>query len=388
MSDLPAKTEKISDAAQWRVLVRSMFERPARIERLSLAPYRRVLVVADVHGNLPYLRGLLELADFREGELVIFDGDFLEKGAQSLETLRFVMALCAEGRAKAVCGNCDGWADIFSMGPGHERRTLDYLAWQRRGLVWDMCREAGLDPLAGDFAPVKAALAAAYPAEWAFLASLPHAIETEDFIFAHSGVHADKPLENHTAGELIKYDDFLNHDERFSKWVVVGHWPVMLYHENIVDANPIVERERRIVSIDGGCVLKDDGQLNALVLPRTEDGEFSFFAYDPFPTARVKRDQRGGERSYYIRWGDSEVRVLRRGEEFSLCRHLRTGYEMEILTKYLFRDEEITGCNDCTDYVLPLRAGDTVSVVERSSRGYFVKHDGVSGWYYGELEEN
>ena len=73
-----------------------MFDRPAKIEKLSLAPYARVLVVADVHGNLPYLRGVLSLAGFGKDDLVIFDGDFLEKGEQSLETLRFVMRLCAE----------------------------------------------------------------------------------------------------------------------------------------------------------------------------------------------------------------------------------------------------------------------------------------------------
>ena len=365
-----------------------MFNSPAKIEYLSLAHRPRVLVAADVHGNLPYLRGVLELAGFGKDDLVIFDGDFLEKGEQSLDTLRFVMALCAEGRAKAVCGNCDGWAGVFSMNPDGERHTLRYLSWQKHGLIWDMCREQGLDPLAGDFAAVKAALREAYAGEWAFLEALPHAIESERFLFAHAGVHADRPLAAHTAGELIKYDDFLATAGRFDKWLIVGHWPVMLYHENVVDANPVIDRERHIVSIDGGCVLKDDGQLNALVLPRTEDEDFSWFAYDPFPTARVKSDQVGGERSYYIRWGDSRVRVLRRGGEFSLCRHLRTGYEMEILTKYLFTEEEETGCNDCTDYVLPLRAGDEVKIVERTSRGFFVKHKGVSGWYFGELEED
>ncbi|MBR0040529.1 MAG: metallophosphoesterase [Oscillospiraceae bacterium] len=365
-----------------------MFEGPARIEYLPLAPERRVLVIADVHGNLPYLRGVLELAGFGDGDLVIFDGDFLEKGPQSLETLRFIMRLCAEGRARAVCGNCDGWSDIFSLTPEQERHALDYLAWRRCGLVWDMCRELGLDPLAGDFSACKAALREAYAPEWAFLAALPHAIETENYLFSHSGVLAGKPLAEHTAAELIKFDDFLSRAGHFSKWLIVGHWPVMLYHESIVDANPIIDRERHIVSIDGGCVLKDDGQLNALVLPRGEGEDFSFFAYDPFPTARVKSDQPGGGRSYYIRWGDSRVRVLRRGEEFSLCRHLRTGYEMEILTKYLFTDEEITGCNDSTDYVLPLKAGDEVRIVERTSRGYLVKHNGVSGWYFGELEED
>ena len=41
--------------------------------------------------------------------------------------------------------------------------------------------------------------------------------------------------------------------------------------------------------------------------------------------------------------------------------------------------------NAIPDYVLPLREGDKVRVVEECSRGYFVKHMGVSGWYYGRL---
>ena len=83
-----------------------MPEKKPRIERLSPAPGQRILVVSDVHGNLPYLRGVLEMARFGGDDLVIFDGDFLEKGEQSLDTLRYIMALCAEGRAAAVCGNC------------------------------------------------------------------------------------------------------------------------------------------------------------------------------------------------------------------------------------------------------------------------------------------
>ena len=228
----------------------------------------------------------------------------------------------------------------------------------------------------------------AFAAEWDFLARIPHAIETEHYIFAHAGAHAGKPLEEHRVQELVKYDNFLRSDESFDKWIVVGHWPVVLYGESVVNANPIVDRQRKIISIDGGCVLKDDGQLNVLVIPKEGSEDFSFVSYDPFPTARVTEDQQSGGRSYYIRWGDSRVRVLRRGEEFSLCRHERTGYEMEILTKYLFTDGEVTDCNDCTDYVLPLRRGDTVSIVERTSRGYFVKHNGVSGWYFGALEED
>ena len=249
-----------------------------------------------------------------------------------------------------------------------------------------MCRELGIDPDAlDDFTPVKPRLLAAFSDEWAFLRALPHALETERFLFAHAGMTPGKPLREHTPEELNRIDRFLGRDMHFEQWLIVGHYPVVLYGEDVVCANPIIDREKHVISIDGGCVLKDDGQLNALIIPERDSEDFSFAAYDPFPERTVLEDQAGGGRSYYIRWGDSRVRVLERGGEFSRCRHVRTGYEMDILTKYLFTGEEITDCNDCTDYVLPLRAGDRVRVVEETGRGFFVKHRGVSGWYFGKL---
>lgn len=364
-----------------------MFDYRARIQRLHIPAGRRILAVSDIHANLPYFKGLLEKTGFCAGDELIINGDFLEKGRESLETLRFIMELSRSGNVHTLCGNCDDWFDIFGMDAVGDGYVLDYIRQRRNGLLWDMLREMGVDPFEiPSLGDVKPAMRAAFPDEWAFLSSLPHAIETENFIFAHAGVDPAKPLEEHTAEELFRCDAFMRTGRKFDKWVIVGHWPVMLYGENTVSAAPVIDRDARIVSIDGGCVLKDDGQLNALVIPDSSSEDFDYTAYDPFPKAKVLRDQEEGERSYYIRWGDSTVEVLERGEEFSRCRHVRTGYEMDILSKYLFTGETVTGCNDCTDYVLPLRAGDEVSVVETTSRGYFVKHNSVSGWYFGRLE--
>ena len=58
---------------------------------------------------------------------------------------------------------------------------------------------------------------------------------------------------------------------------------------------------------------------------------------------------------------------------------------MEILTKYLFTDGEFTDCNDCTDYVLPLKKGDRGDAVEDlqealNDQGYDCgKADGIFG---------
>ena len=351
-------------------------------------PGRRILVVSDIHGYVPYFEGVLRRAGFSHRDELVIDGDFLEKGKESLRLLRILMELCRRGNTHVLLGNCDDWYDLFrpDWRPEDDEKVLQYILWRKSGLLWDMCNAAGLDPFEmGDFTAAKAQLLRAFPAEWAFLRDLPHAIETERFVFVHAGMRPDLPLAGHRVEELTKVDHFLTLDRHFSKWVVVGHWPVMLYGTDKVCANPIVDREKRIVSIDGGCVLKDDGQLNCLVIPHRDSEEFGFTAYDPFPERTVLDDQKEGERSYYIRWGDSTVEVLKRGEEFCRCRHRRTGYEMDILTKYLFTDNAVTDCNDCTDYVLPLKEGDLVRVVEECSRGYFVKHKGVSGWYYGRL---
>ena len=362
-----------------------MYDYPARVERLEIPAGRRILVISDIHGNLPYFRGVLERAAFSDADELIIDGDFLEKGEDSLGTLRFLMELCRRGNTHALLGNCDGWSDIFLSDEGDEQ-ILRYVLWRKRGLLWDMLNAAGLDPFeAEDFSACKQALRRAFPEEWAFLERLPHAIETGHYVFVHAAMRPDKPLRAHTADELTRCDAFLRQDLRFDKWVIVGHYPVVLYGEDHVCANPVIDRGKRIVSIDGGCVLKDDGQLNALIIPFEGSEDFSFVAYDPFPVMTVQTAQAPSSRSWYIRWGDNRVQVLRRGEEFSLCRHVRTGYEMEILTKYLYSDGEFTDCNDCTDNVLALSPGDEVSVVERCSRGYFVKHKGRSGWYFGEL---
>ncbi|MBR4549451.1 MAG: metallophosphoesterase family protein [Oscillospiraceae bacterium] len=85
----------------------------ARIESLALPPGRRILVMSDIHGNLPYFEGLLEQVSFCAEDVLILDGDLLEKGAQSLALLRRAMALSRTGNVHTVCGNCDGWARIF-----------------------------------------------------------------------------------------------------------------------------------------------------------------------------------------------------------------------------------------------------------------------------------
>ncbi len=361
------------------------------ISRRALPKDRRILVVSDIHGAVDYLRGLLEAVRFSEDDLLILDGDLLEKGPRSLDTLRFVLELSRTRAVWPVMGNCDGLERLFlENAPLRHFDAREFIVrgrptWQT-GLLRQMADEMGypvsMDMDMDDF---RGAVCARYAEEFDYLARMPHVLETPHYTFVHGGLPEGEP-KDWDAFDVMKNDYFAAQGRRFDKWVIVGHTPCVLYREDITCANPIVDRAGHIVSIDGGCVLKDDGQLNALIIPFDGSEDFSFVSWDPFPVRRVKTAQKGSETSYYIRWGDNRVQVLSRGAEFSRVRHVRTGYEMDVLTRFLYGDGEFVKCNDATDYVLPLNAGDEVRVVAETSRGYMIKKNGVSGWYFGELE--
>ena len=370
---------------------RAPVNRRARIKKLNIEPGRRILVISDIHANIPYFEGVLKLAEFSDQDVLIIDGDFLEKGKDSLKMLRLLMEMSVKENVHLVCGNCDDWADMYQ--PDFRDEICDYiimyLKYKKHSLIWDLCVEQGYDPMElKDFRPLRKLFREVYPEIWAFLASIPHAIDAGNFVFAHAGMTPGKPLEEHSPTELDRVDELLKTERSFDRWLIVGHWPVMQYCEEIENANPIIDRERKIISIDGGCSLKDDGQLNCLIIPDIRSEDFSFVSYDDFPTATALDEQKERDHSYYMRWGDSDVRVLERGPEFSRCRHMRTGYEMDILTKNLFTEEEITACKDSTDYILPVQPGDVLRIVERTSRGILAKRNGVSGWYFGRLRES
>lgn len=245
----------------------------AVIHKLELPAAGRIIAISDVHGNLPYLRGLLDKLDLRGEDTLVFCGDMVEKGGQSLETLRYIMRLAKERRVLAVQGNCDCWQDeIYRATPRSDIYTKKYLlansAGWGPGLLAQMSAEIGFEVREDtDMAEFRRRIGEAFAPELDFLDSLPHVIDAGRYVFVHGGLPEGEP-ESWDGWSCMKNDNFLGQGRSFDRWVIVGHWPVMLYGADTVCANPIIERERRIISIDGGCVLKDDGQLNALIIPR------------------------------------------------------------------------------------------------------------------------
>ena len=362
----------------------------AVVEPIKISSIRRTLLVSDIHGNLPLLKGVLDKARFGPEDDLYILGDILERSEKSLDTLRYVMELSRTHSVHTLLGNNDNIILAFTDGRDNISDSF-FEYWFRlqgeKSTLVKMVHLLGLevaDP--ADYPAVRAAIREAFAPELDFLRSLPHIFLSDEYLLVHGGVPREERLEELDAYGCMKNDNFLGQGYSFRRWAVVGHTPVTLYREDIPSAKPLLDRERHIASIDGGCTLKADGQLNALILPRKPGEDFSYVACDGFPVMTALEDQEPSKDPVNIRWGRSRLEVLEEGPEFCRCRHLETGRELDILTQYLHRDEKGVSCEDSTDYRLPVRAGDRLSVVRRTSRGNLCKKDGATGWYFGRLQ--
>lgn len=369
-----------------------MSGRRAAVIRPHIEPGRRVIAVSDIHGNLPFLKGVLNKVCFSPEDVLILVGDLLEKGQESLAVLRYVLELQKTHTVYPLCGNCDYIDRVFLEGkPGIDRELWPvFRFWGERSLMLQLGAELGMTPRGEEDLPaLRQAILEHFPREAEFLLTLPQILEAGNFIFVHGGVPREDRLEELPAYSCMKNDDFMGQGHAFRKWVVVGHWPVTLYDPAIPSARPLIDRERHIASIDGGCVLKVDGQLNALIIPDISGEELDYGAYDGLPTVVAEADQSPSENSLNIRWSDSVVEVLREEGDVSLCRHLSTGRELWILSEYIYRrrSDGLLHCEDSTDYLLPVSAGDRLKLVRQCSRGCLAKKDGVTGWYLGPIRE-
>ncbi len=366
--------------------------------RPNIDKSKRILVTSDVHGHLEYLKGALKNAGYSDDDVLIIVGDIIERGPSSLETLRYIMELEKRGNVYVLMGNVDlrSLELITDRSSEGAQRLFDIIllnrSYERKCMYEQMACELGIFICnADDVLASKDRVLSFFREEIDYLMSRPTVLEADRFVFVHGGLrHANMALnECEDVIRLLKYDRFFNEDVSFEKYVVVGHWPVTIYNDVIANAEPITDDKKKIISIDGGCGLKTDGQLNMMEIPSIECADTSLiknYRYDEFLTYEALDDCKGSDISINIHWGDTDIRVIERGEEFSLVEHISSGYVLRMYNKYIYGNSDITTCNDYTDRVLDVKAGDMLSLVHKTSEGYIVKKDGQSGWYYGRLK--
>jgi len=359
---------------------------------------KRVLAVGDIHGHLKHLKGALGNAKYNKDDVLVVIGDIIDKGPESLNTLRYIIGLTKTRETYVLMGNVD--IRVVNMLYVHSENNLERLCrwihanreWKGTSLFDEMAKEIGLPfDTVEDIRKARDAILTVFREEIEFIISRPTVLECGNYVFVHGGLRCENIRENENidAWSLLKYDRFMDTEFVFDKYVVVGHWPVTIYNEKIAQANPIINSERKMISIDGGCGLKTDGQLNVLIIPSLFDDDTSrvhSVYWDEFPTVTALDSQKGSTDSVNIHWGDTYIRLIEKGEKFSLVEHKSSGRRMMMYNKYIDEFTEDTTCNDYTDRALDVFVGDTLSLIYETGNGCIVKKNGETGWYYGRIK--
>ena len=359
---------------------------------LSLPEGRRIIAVSDIHGHLSLLKALLEKIRYKPGDDLLFlVGDTVEKGPDSLGTLRYVMKLCEEGTVYPTMGNVDAFTLSMLDADGDGEAFLRYVNVRRRhsgsSLITEALDELGL-PLGGlsDVPAAKQALRAHLARETAFLQSLPALIETEKYIFVHGGL----PMADTSAltaadlPGLLKFDAFLEKAPHFDKYVFVGHWPVVLYSDTVSCADPIIDQKRHVVSLDGGCGVKDGAQLNAVLV--APDGSFSHESYDGLPLVQALDAQTDGGDAFHLRWTERFVERLSAENGIARVRVISCGKTLDVPENYLYTEADgRLCCRDFPAHRLKIEPGDALSLIDETPLGLLVKKGSTSGLYGGRV---
>ena len=363
-----------------------------KIQKIDAANTGRIIAVSDIHGHAHYLEGVLKKVNFCAQDTLVIVGDMIEKGPESLKTVRYIMKLREENpNVYAVMGNVDYWR-LYQFYHDVPADFLGMLRWTKRvwenGFFLDILNELGVELneiTEENMESLRSAIRSQFSEELDFLWNLPTVLSVGNYVFVHAGIPTDdlNALQNADAGQCMKTDAFLTEAKSFEKNVVVGHWPVYLYRDEDC-VSPIFDGRRHIISIDGGCGLRYGAQLNALIIPDPEAGmgDVAYAAYDDYPVLIAPAAQKAREKTVLIRYFDCEAELLEDRGDVVCLRQISSGKEFIAPKSFLYESDGKLCCSSCSDACLEAAAGDRLSVIEETSIGYIAKKDGLIGWYY------
>lgn len=351
-----------------------------KIRKLSIPKNARIIVISDIHGELELFKALLEKVQFGKDDFLIINGDLTEKGQNSMGVLNYIIDLSATNpRVHVTEGNCDTIVeDLLQENP----KLINYLCARPHTLLNEWLESLGFEINEGtSVQEIKKILTSHFSNEINWLNDLPTAIETEDYIFVHAGLENLEDWKDTKRDTAIAIPSFLEKSHRAGKYVIVGHWPVVNYCTDIPSHNPIIHDEKKIIAMDGGNVIKETGQLNALII---DPSHFSYTYVDGFPTIQAAGDFCAAPLMIgSISYPNYEIEPVEKGDHFTLCSQLKTNRDLYVKNEYIHKHESgyFTVKSDVSCAQLTVRKGETFSILDDTCTGYYlIKKDGVIGW--------
>lgn len=218
--------------------------------------FKRILAVGDIHGMYDKLIALMEIVKFDpEQDLLIFLGDYIDRGPQSLESLDYVMALNKQYPERVIClkGNHESMCSNYYMYEGHKHSFMSEGNDLQMILVW--LDNGGKDT----FRQFKKLKKQALQKRLRWMRTLPNHFQIGNYYFCHAGVEPYIPLDKQREEDLLwirKWFIKMYHKEEI---IVVGHTPVQY-----LDYPPVPQfLDNHIILCDTGSFL-NGGKLSCV----------------------------------------------------------------------------------------------------------------------------
>ncbi|MGJ6125681.1 metallophosphoesterase [Mycolicibacterium sp. Y3] len=220
--------------------------------------YDNAIVAGDIHGQYEPLRSLLLLVRERSSALILL-GDYVNRGLQSRVVLD-ILSTAPEREAGKF---------VFLRG-NHERALLRFLDG---GPLEDFAAHGGLATIKSYLGsdtpddPVAVFRERFDPSHRDFLESLPSFLETENFLFSHTGFDP--------SDILLRTDAAVAGNGNPRIFTHTGPWPkrrTFFGHFVQTGGKPFVTSH--LVCLDTGCGTFSDGPLTAYDIERDEILQF------------------------------------------------------------------------------------------------------------------
>ena len=186
----------------------------------KLEQYKRIISIGDIHGHYDKAKELWEKIRFNDEEdLLIFHGDYIDRGAESVRTLQFVKSLVESHKnIIALKGNHEDFMQSF-----FDIYSIEDADWWNLYDLW-------LDPRNGGDVTLKQ-LSKIDRREFykllRFVQKLPLYLDLGEYLFVHAGVHPRKEnLADQTEHDFLWIRDKFLKYYRGKQTIVAGHTPV------------------------------------------------------------------------------------------------------------------------------------------------------------------
>ena len=236
------------------------------IVKVTLPEKCRIICVSDIHAHYAEFARLLRKCDYNnESDYLFILGDILEKGRQNIETLHFIQKLSHDKKCVCIKGNNDTMVSRMAFDDEKEK-FLERLTYRPVNAYMQMAESIGITDFTTDFDNKRNAVNQKFAKELSFVSGLPTAIETEKHIFVHAGIENRTDWENSSEQFVLCAPWWIRSGHALDKYVVVGHFPTYNFARGKNTNLPIIDTDKRIIAVDGGCSVKSAGQINAFII--------------------------------------------------------------------------------------------------------------------------